>query len=177
MVYKKIASYLIVIFFAFLLVIIIVLCSIKTNVFSNIINPNLKNITNLIMPESFGFFTKDPKDKQMVLYKIKSDSILKINLKNNSTYNYFGLSRKSRRLIFELGGVFRRIPDSLWLPIRSDSLKYINTKSSPFQINDSNKVRLLNKGKYILFYTPPIPWEWNEYKKTTNGEFSFFEIK
>lgn len=151
--------------------------SIDSSVFSNKNNPYLKNVINTTLPESFGFFTKSPKDKQLLIYKIsEKNTIIKQSLKNNSRYNFYGLSRKSRRKIYELGTILRITPDSLWIKIKSDSLSTINLKRDPFLIKKNEKIKLIDKGKYIIYYFHPIIWEWNKLTKTTKGEYIYVQI-
>lgn len=56
----------------------------------------------------------------------------KVNLKNNSAYNYFGFSRKSRRLTYELGSLIKRVPDSLWNEITESEIKELDFKGKAF---------------------------------------------
>jgi hypothetical protein len=74
----------VIIFFSFLSILIIVfISSIQINALSNILHPQFKYTVITIFPESFAFFTKDPKDEQMMLYSVdeENDKIKKVNLK------------------------------------------------------------------------------------------------
>lgn len=170
----------VVIFFSFLSILIIVfISSIQINVLSNILQPQFKYTVITIFPESFAFFTKDPKDEQMMLYFVKeeNDKIKKVNLKNNSAYNYFGFSRKSRRLTYELGSLIKRVPDSLWNEITESEIKELDFKGKAFLLKKDNNVKLFEKGKYILYYFKPIQWEWNDLKEVTNGKYVYISIE
>ena len=160
-------------------VLYIFIISIKSTVFNHYFNPYLVVFSKTVFQESFGFFTKDPKDKQLKLFKLEYGQIInKINLKTISKENLFGLSRKSRRKLFELGNVVKDIPDSLWISIDENSLlKKSFDNEIPYEINQDVEVLLLESSKYIIYHFTPIEWEWHDLKHATEGEYAFIEIK
>jgi len=161
-----------------LLLVTTFISSIQINTLNNTLSPKFKYIIISIFPESFAFFTKDPKDEQIVLYSVQRNNIEKINLKTNSSYNFFGFSRKSRRLTYEIGILTKKIPDSLWNEIKETTIKNIDFDTiSDFLLEKDNNVQLFEKGKYVFYYYKPIPWEWNDLKKETNGKYIYVSIE
>jgi antimicrobial peptide system SdpA family protein len=158
--------------------IFIFLNSLSESTYMNTLNAYSKNIVNTIFPESFAFFTKDPKDEQLQFYKIdRNNKSSKIELKNNSLKNLLGFSRKSRRKIYELGMLTRLIPDSIWNKTSSKQLRNINSYKEPFKIKTHENIKIILKGKYLIYYYTPIKWEWSKIKKETRGKYAYIEIK
>lgn len=175
----KFISY-VVLFLSFLAILTVVfISSVQVSVLSNIIDPKLKYTIVSIFPESFAFFTKDPKDEQVILYSIKEENnnVVKINLKTNSAYNSFGFSRKTRRLTYELGILVKRIPNDLWYEIVECEIKEIDFKENPFILKKDENIKLFEKGKYVVYYYKPIQWEWNKFKKVTNGKYTYISVE
>jgi len=161
-----------------LLLVTIFISSIQINTLNNTLSPKFKYIIISIFPESFAFFTKDPKDAQIILYSVQKNNVEKINLKTNSSYNFWGLSRKARRLTYEIGVLTKKIPDSLWSEIKESNIKNIDFDNiSHYLLEKDNNIQLLEKGKYVLYYYKPIPWEWNDLKKETNGKYVCVSIE
>ena len=128
--------------------------------------------------ESFGFFTRDPKEKQLSLYELDAQYKLnKINLRTNSASNLYGLSRKYRVKTIELGKIQQKIPDSLWMSIRSDSLFLKDFKmNKSFKINKSDDIRFVSRGCYVICNYKIVPWEWNKHLKNYEINYAFIEI-
>ena len=149
--------------------------SIQESVFSNKLNPNTQNIVNTIFLEGFGFFTKDPKDEQLEL--IDTNKNKKIDLNNVSKSNNYGLSRKNRRLLLELGKIQIKFSDSIWIEKRNDSVNLAEIQlTKPFRIKKDKNIKLIPNGHYVLLKYKPIVWEWNHIKNNYNVQYVFFEI-
>jgi|GEM_PF-1991706 len=174
----KFTSYVVLFSFFLYFIVIVFISSLQISILSNALSPHFKYVVTSIFPESFAFFTKDPKDEQVVLYSVQNTKIDKINLKTNSLYNYFGFSRNSRRLVYEIGILAKKIPDSLWDDIEENDIKNIDFKDvSPFLIETDDHIQLFEKGEYVFYYYKTIPWEWNDLKKETNGKYVYVSIE
>jgi len=179
-IYLKTIKYFSIILISGLVLILIPIHTIDGNIFSNYLNPSKRNVINTIFLESFGFFTKNPKDEQLSLYYFDDNDILfPINLKNSSIKNNFGLSRISRRKILDLGRISNMVSDSLWHNTRSDSLlflKFNETEVINFDFG-KNKIISLEPRKYLVTKAKPIVWEWSKLKKNYILSYAIFEIK
>jgi antimicrobial peptide system SdpA family protein len=131
---------------------------------------------NTIFPESFAFFTKDPKDKQLELFNVTNGVIEKINIKTNALENKFGLSRVSRRKAYELGMVIQNIPDSIWQKVEGNKIPKLKL-AKPYSIDRPNNLKLISNGQYLIYYYKPIEWEFNHLKTTSKGDYVYVEIK
>lgn len=152
--------------------------SIHENVLSSKLNPVTQNIVNTIFLEGFGFFTKDPKGEHLDFFRLRAGIVKKINLKNVSNNNNFGLSRKTRRILLELGKIQRKIPDSLWCKTRNDSVNFnkIIKNTEILTLAHNEDLKIIEPGKYFLIKYKPIVWEWNQLKKNYEVSYTYFEI-
>ncbi|WP_299430325.1 SdpA family antimicrobial peptide system protein [uncultured Maribacter sp.] len=149
------------------------------HVLSSSINPHFYQFNRTVFMESFGFFTKSPKnDKEYDLYYMSENKFTKLNLRNNSYYNFLGLSRKNRVRLIEMGKLVKKIDKEFW----QDSNSILFKKNIINKKNKSNfkrirlNVKTLKYGKYIICETTPIPWEFNNIKNTNELKYSLIEI-
>lgn len=161
-----------------LLVITIFLSSLGLSTFSNSLNPYLSSYTTITFPENFGFFTKSPKDKRIKFYSLIDKKVQEIDLRANSSNNLFGLKRNNRRLLYELGIILRKIPDSIWLEKESNEINQKMYPDSLFISIDKKKLDIIQieKGEYLIYYYEPIPWELNKYQKSQKGEIAYINV-
>lgn len=150
------------------------------NILSLNTNAQIKQLTNTIFMESFGFFTKNPKSEEAFsIYKISKEGIFKLNLRNNSGYNLYGWSRKNRVRLLEIGNIAQAFGDELWnktntVKFHSCILKSADTLD--FHKHDL-KLKVLTAGKYIVTKDKLIPWEWNKIKSTKEIQYVVVHIK
>ncbi|VAW11736.1 hypothetical protein MNBD_BACTEROID03-213 [hydrothermal vent metagenome] len=152
----------------------------RVNILSNNINPHFKLINSTIFMESFGFFTKSPKhDETFDIYSIYNKRVAKLNLRNNSIYNLFGLSRKNRVRLVEMGKVLPLLKEDSWVILESDIFEKIVLKNTDTLVYKNIKldVKGLKEGQYIITISKPIPWEWNKIKKTTQLKYVAVNIR
>lgn len=115
----------------------------------------LSLVKNLI-PQGWGFFTKDPKEPNFYLYKVDRE-VSEVNLMNFSFKYYFGLSREPRIISTEIALIANKLGVKDWHKnITMDSL----LKLTPpiFMKNDS--INALPPGKYIIEIKEIVPIEW-----------------
>ncbi len=150
------------------------------SILSNDVSPHFKQVSSTIFMEAFGFFTKSPKhDETFDIYSISDNGATKLNLRNNSTYNLFGLSRKNRVRLVEIGKAVQSVGKDSWEVLDSDIFEKVLLKNSDTLVYKSVKldVKGLNEGKYVITRSKPIPWEWNKIKKTTQLKYVAVHIR
>jgi antimicrobial peptide system SdpA family protein len=164
--------------FTAFMIVAVFLSSLKLSTFSTSINPYFSSYLNILFPESFGFFTKSPKEKRIQLFELNNEEIKEIDLRANSPSNMYGWKRDNRRLTYELGILLRKIPDSVWTVAEVDRLSLLSCKdtaSNYYNIKDLGLIKI-KKGSYIIFHYEPIPWELNKYQKVKKGELAYVTI-
>jgi|SRR5690554_1052686 antimicrobial peptide system SdpA family protein len=131
-----------------------------------VLNKNIRQAINSLMPQGWGFFTKDPREFQYIFYEISDKEIIKkVTIKNNSFENSFGLSRKSRRIGMEQSIITSQIKDSLWTKHRNFEILQIPSENRVI-IENKKMINYIKKGDYVIIRKEIVPWAWiNEVSK------------
>lgn len=125
-----------------------------------------------LVPQGWAFFTRSPREAQILLYEITSEGKLrKFPHKHSSYRNLFGINRKSSKLLTEIQGIKSKIPDSLF-----NNTKWNYQSSSTDLTSITNQLYSIRNevyspimcGKYALFFQKPIPWAWLESRNSIN---------
>jgi antimicrobial peptide system SdpA family protein len=116
-----------------------------------------------LLPQGWGFFTRDPREAQTMVYRPEGSAFRLVNKSNGEASYLFGLSRVSRRQNIELGQIIATIPSQAWTPCSSRNLSSCLSDSLVVRKNPFKSP--LIKGEYVLVSTNPIPWAWSHSRK------------
>lgn len=128
----------------------------------------------ILVPQGWGFFTRNPREDRIKIYKYHNSGYAEILDKNFSTQNYFGISRKNRITLNEVLYNLKIVGDSSWYQTRivNDSL----VKSLP-EVTIVNLAKdPLNCGKLLVIKEKTIPWAWRKHKGSLNPMKSLVKI-
>lgn len=162
-------SYLIIFFISLVisswLIVNIFLITVKGNPLeiTNEVNTKVFNI----VPQGWAFFTRDPREAQITIYKIKNDSILKPYPQRHSSFNnFFGLKRTSSKILTELQLIKLKTSDSLYSDMKWNyqAHKYAKHTTKSFQYENEVFDPIL-LGDFIVVYQKPVPWAWSKSMK------------
>jgi len=132
-----------------------------------------KSFINSVLPQGWGFFTKTPREDNVDIYKINDFELKKLSIPNASYKNWFGFSKKSRRIGMEISIILNQIPDSLW---REDSnMSDIKIPKSNFILPSNRNLGVLKHGDYVLIKYRIPPWAWA--KKISKNQLKYKTIK
>jgi antimicrobial peptide system SdpA family protein len=110
------------------------------------------------MPEGWSFFTRSPREEMADLYSVEGDTVYRFTSTNGAPSNFFGLSRKSRKVGMDLSFLAESIPDSAWETVS------MLTASTPFKkifkCKPNRRITSIPRGRYIIAAYKPIPWAW-----------------
>ncbi|MGC6479431.1 MAG: SdpA family antimicrobial peptide system protein [Flavobacteriaceae bacterium] len=129
---------------------------------SNIKFENKSRIFSLL-PQGWGFFTRDPRENITTLYEIDKlgNGYIKFTKTNNASNNYFGISRKNRLINLELGVVTSRLNQGNWIEKKGvfdlDFQIQIDTIYTGFYPKNI-------KGDFFIVEQERIPWAWSKNK-------------
>lgn len=118
---------------------------------------NQKYSMGLISPQGWGFFTKNPREDQYFLYKLKHDTKELVTFRNTSSKNLWGVSKLSRRINLEFQRILGRVDESMW----SKSIP-LNSK---IDIEKSNEFLFIDIGQYLIERREVIPWQYSRFRK------------
>lgn len=154
---------------------------------SSSIGPNANEIAfshkytyNMFMPEGWGFFTRNARESQYLMYRIDypQHKLEIITEKNSSFSSLGGLSRYSRRLNLEFRRLTSSIPDSCWIK-KEGKMTQIKYDIQPYIISLSgfkDGILYIKRGDYIAVSFEPIPWAWSKYPDNFSTEYKLVKI-
>jgi len=114
------------------------------------------------VPQGWAFFTRDPKENVLKLYKIQNNELIYINKTASLSFqDAFGIKRNKRGISIELAEIVAGMETSKkWEGFRDIEL---SEASKTMKITDTVKVQkksLLEQGKYIICTSRRLPWAW-----------------
>ncbi|WET67880.1 SdpA family antimicrobial peptide system protein [Sphingobacterium sp.] len=136
-----------------------------------------KKKVGLLWPQGWGFFTKNPREALVDVYFVDSHDTLKVNFKNFSKENYFGLSRKSRYLNYELSLMLNEISRSSWQ--QQISNKYFPNQLQADTVIMKQRLSYFKPGEYYFVQHKQIPllWQGNDQDKNVPYLFAHIVLK
>jgi len=127
-----------------------------------------------VVPQGWGFFTRDPRELQTLVYAKSDQEFVLVNKSGAEPEYLFGLSRRSRRINVELGQIFGLIPDSLWVDCPSKNLSTCESLEAHHYKNPY--LNPICKGEYLLVSQEPVPWAWSQSYYKINMPFKVCKI-
>ena len=126
------------------------------------------------LPQGWGFFTRDPREDEVILYQIIEDTAIQYTQTNNSRDNWYGFSRRNRLKLIEAGVIVSQIKDSLWMKMKGgdfilDRGIYTDTINSRFKPCNI-------KGDYFVVKRERIPWAWAKKQEEIIMPYSYVKI-
>ncbi|WP_282055427.1 SdpA family antimicrobial peptide system protein [Maribacter luteus] len=115
-----------------------------------------------LLPQGWGFFTRDPRENQLIVYRTSSnDTIVKVTEALGNYKNFFGMSRKGRLRGIELGILTAKINDSSWIEMKGgQNLLFEKSITADTIINEFRPYGF--EGEYFFVKQERIPWAWAE---------------
>lgn len=155
-------------------VVVVFFSSLKSQV---IVPEKYQKIVSVIMPQGWGFFTKNPRDNLLDVYKVENDGVRKITTNNFSLETYFGISRKARNIGYESAQIINDVDKKYWQSDTWKNLRNLNRNLVYKSQNDS--LKYLTKGKYIFITYKIVPYKWAKNHQVNNSpiEYVFVEIE
>ncbi len=132
-------------------------------------NPNLS--ISEIIPQGWGFFTKNPRDVVVQVYDYSTGESL-IH-PHSSPFYLFGLSRLPSRLIMEIGAVAPNIEDSLWVKDYQNTNEY--KEGSFVSKKPLFKYPMLNDS-IVITNQERTAWAWHKYKAKLSYPKNYVKI-
>ena len=132
-----------------------------------------RNISTL-MPQGWGFFTKDPRiDDNTLIYRVNGAEIEEITF-NNLSSNGVGISKNNRYVLYEGTQITALIPKSVWEhkkggELRTDSVYIVPKYNKKLYYFEKNKIYLAVKRK-------PLPFIWANADQEKNIPFKIVKF-
>lgn len=127
-----------------------------------------KKIVFSLFPQGWAFFTRNPREGQVILYQKNNGKFVEVPFKHNNYRYAFGLNRTCTKVYTELGYIRKNINDSSFKAIEWNYQEKIFTNKldnlETITLQNPLKNGILN-GKYLLVIQEPIPWAWSKNAK------------
>jgi antimicrobial peptide system SdpA family protein len=113
-----------------------------------------------LAPEGWGFFTKSPRDPEMLVYHIQKTQPQLINIASTFSLEYaFGLNRDGRSQGIEIDQIISELQiPKLWLPCKHD-LKNCVQKAPSHRVSNTSHIKTIC-GDIAFVEQKPVPWAW-----------------
>lgn len=141
-----------------------------------VLNGNVKLVISTLFPEGWGFFTKNPREEFLELYRMENGKPISVIILNQSIENIFGLSRKSRLVGYEASMLAKDIPVNKWISNERKPIEaFANLKSS--YTKPKGNFRELVNGEYLLKVTKPVPFAWAKRNQEAHTPFKVIKVR
>lgn len=125
------------------------------------LKPRPRDRTNImtVLPEGWGFFTRDPREAHTFLYRRSDAGWEHVSQRHADAANYFGFARLARVKMVETAALLDQVPSSRWsqfpagaepLALELQAVKVSNPAINP-----------LLCGELLVVERPPVPWAWS----------------
>lgn len=126
------------------------------------LNTHTKTFFKRVLPQGWAFFTKDPQEEKLTIYKLENDNYELLIKGNPDKSNLFGLSRKGRRVAYEFSLLLSQFKKESWTPRKGADIPQPGELSKEFLFNEDARVVNVSPGTYLAILEKPIPWAWKK---------------
>ena len=139
-----------------------------------VLNAKTKRTLNLIFPEGWGFFTKNPREPQLKVFQLIENDTVPIDMSNHSSKNYFGFSRKARLISYEASIIVNDVKKDKWT---ETTFGKIHSKSiDTIHIYEKKYFKHIKNGNYIFALFKPLPYAWANQKQEKHNPVNVVKI-
>lgn len=117
----------------------------------------------LMMPEGWGFFSRNPREQDLLIYKKQNSEWKSVLNPLTSSENWFGFSRDARSLSVEAAMLLDGVDKSNWIQCED---KYFQSCISEKNVSITE---LTNESPHpvicdtiCMILTEPVPWAWSK---------------
>lgn len=124
---------------------------------------NLDNKVFTFVPQGWAFFTRNPREAQIILYKVDEFNNLKEIKQRHSSYrNIFGLNRRASKIMSELQFIKKDVNDSLFNNTKWNYQEAILNKIPSNFIEVTNQLEEpILCGEFVVVFQKAVPWAWS----------------
>lgn len=132
-----------------------------------------KNKVFQMIPQGWGFFTRNPREEKLVVYQKRGDSLHKITQPNFSSANLYGLSRKGRLRQMQFGNFILSF-NSQWK--NCNSVVISECMADTIYIVENNFEHSSLKGEFLIQKQATLPWAWSRNRKVQPNPYEILAI-
>jgi antimicrobial peptide system SdpA family protein len=123
-------------------------------------------VVNFLIPQGWAFFTRNPREAQVIIYKNEGGRLLELPHKHSNLSNIMGLNRRASVIVSEMQSIKNKIPDSVFKNTKwnfqEGKFGQLPNSAYPAINNFANPILC---GEYILVLQEVVPWAWSKNSK------------
>lgn len=113
-----------------------------------------------VLPQGWGFFTRDPREEQVLFYRLDTNGKAQLFTKTNSDKSFFfGASRRNRTASIEAGALLAAIQKTAWIPKAGGDTLLFDADSQTDTLHNAFKPSSI-VGNFILVKQQRTPFAW-----------------
>lgn len=137
-----------------------------------------KVIGKFILPQGWSFFTRDPQEDQLLLYKKGEGGYSIENIRNTSYRNGFGTKKLFIVQSIELGTLAQKIGPKDWVKCSGNKEAcFSRLDSLPIVAIKNDMINKVICGEYFMVRTPPVPWAWAQQEKEISMDSEIVKVE
>lgn len=168
-------------FFLFLFINFLFVSSINNNTVNLKYRVFHKNFSNIIFPEGWAFFTRNPRETKMFIYKILPNNELKeISMKNSEAAVYFGVDRTNRVMYSKISTIIDDVKPEYWSHFDLIEDKITKNEIDQLSVLSIKATAPMIYGDYVIMTKKITPFAWycsTKNKVKTDSRLIILKIK
>lgn len=146
--------------------------------YAEVYSYSVKKNLNMMLPQGWGFFTKNPREVYFELFKLSNNGSepIEIFTKNSSWKNGFGLSKDNRYIGFEISTLVKYVPHEAWKNAKGSFNEAKMDSTYTLEVKENFKM-LEEDTDYVIIQRKPIPYAWASTGQEEHRPFLAARIK
>jgi antimicrobial peptide system SdpA family protein len=140
-----------------------------------------KNFSNVIFPEGWAFFTRNPRENKIYIYRIlPNKGLQEVSMKNFEAGVFFGIDRKNRVMYAKIANIIDDVKPEYW-----NDFSLIENKITKNEIDRLSVLNIKVKGPmiygdFVIMIKKTTPFAWycgTKNKIKTDSRLIILKIK
>lgn len=141
-----------------------------------VVSKKVKEQVNMIFPEGWGFFTKNPRDLLIEVYEVDNGKLKPISMANQTFSNFLGLSRKSRVIGYEASALANKVKKSDWTTKQTKPLEAF-IDGDAIEVKGEAGFAHFTQGEYLFKLYKPVPYAWSKMNQNKYNPYTIAKIR
>lgn len=142
------------------------------------VDANIKSTLSYFNKQGWAFFTKDPREKKLLVYKIKGNSLEELSNVSFSTTYAFGCNRFQRELGGEFYYIYNKLDTSSKIITNFQLINnFINSKDTFIVFKRDRFCNDIDKGKYLFCLKDNVPFAYYKYMKESEIKVAVTKVE
>jgi antimicrobial peptide system SdpA family protein len=127
-------------------------------------------------PEGFSFFTRNPREPVVEIYKYENSTYTLTTIPNGSIKNMLGINKSSRAQNLESGFILSKLRPDDWIKCPSNLDSCLTSEPLPVIHLKNNYNTSFLCGELVVVVRKPVPWAWSKVVSGDRMEKEFAKL-